>query len=225
MKNSNKFAFLKLPYELRDMIYKFALPRDPHERQLGNHSKYFKSPLAKIPEISQTCKQIRQETLPIWLGQHKFLVKCEALLGDRLFERWLHTLGPCAVFIKEVVIHLEIYNSRFLVPYEPYGYGAGSFIGVKIHRGSISSLSGVERDLFRSLRVDKVTRALDRFSSTAESRGEAIDTIDRIARRLTPYQPANSYITFMLERIVDIAGDFGEGKMMYFVVRGREYLY
>lgn len=145
---------------------------------------------------------------------------CEALLGDRLFHSWLDALGPHVVFIKEVVFHLEIWAGRLLLP---YSYGPKYFfVGMRIQGACIPFLSGLGKGLFRSVRVDdESTRPLGHFSSVAESREEAMDTIERVARRLAPHQPANSYVVSVLRRIVDSAGDFDGDKVIGLVVRGK----
>lgn len=84
-------------------------------------------------------------------------------------------------------------------------------------------MPGVGEAMFRLLRVyDESTRPRDRFKCSADSRAEVMDSIARIAWRLTTYQPTNGYITSVLRRIIDTAVDFDGSKAVCFEVRGRK---
>jgi len=218
---SNECTFMRLPYEMREMIYKLALP--PPRTRDRLYKLVFKKTdgraLATIPSISQTCKQIREETLRIWLGQNVFLFHREAWATGHQFQSWLNTLGPHAVFIKDIAFHLHM--SHGIRSMEPELDTERVCIRMKIQRGNNPCLSGVGKGLFRSQRVDdEPMRPLEYFRSNAESRGEAMDTLNRIARHVTPHGGERLFITSKLGRIVETACDFDEGEMIHIDVRG-----
>ncbi|KAK5006688.1 hypothetical protein LTR39_005595, partial [Cryomyces antarcticus] len=80
------FPFLKLPGELRNQIYRFALV---HHRVISVISKW--EELAQ-PPLTRVCRQIRNESLPVFYGGNRF-----RLYRDRcpeyVFICWLRMIG------------------------------------------------------------------------------------------------------------------------------------
>ena len=84
--------FFKLPPELRNRIYEFALlQRTPIviicQQACGQHSRRH----AMQPALSRTCRLLRKETLPIFYGQHTFLIAFYPHAPAA--EAWLSAIG------------------------------------------------------------------------------------------------------------------------------------
>lgn len=90
---------LKLPPELRNYIYELALV-EPYTMDL--EAEDVAGRIAEVvlqPDLTRTCKQIRQEALPIFYGRNTFeIYVCSDWPGEHaepflVLPRWLHLIG------------------------------------------------------------------------------------------------------------------------------------
>jgi len=223
MTQSHDKGFFKLPIELRKMIYKLALPQYPSKRPLevvGGPPHL----LAVIPNIAQTCQIIRKETLRIWLGQNTFRIFCPGYVDVGPFKTWFKALGPYAAFFKNIDCHVMFRRGKNQTR------GGFSFytITMKRHRGERSIqplLEGVGKGLFRSVYTsNELTRPFDHFRSTSKTHDEAMETIDRIAYRVSPHHPTISPIKTVLKHIIKTTTDFDGGDQVYLNITGSAWL-
>ncbi|TKA66978.1 hypothetical protein B0A49_07152 [Cryomyces minteri] len=83
---SGPFLFLKLPRELRDLIYRLVLI---------SRMEIMASPYGKElvqPPLMRLCRQVRNESLPIFYGGNIFRAFCDYIPASK-FASWLRMIG------------------------------------------------------------------------------------------------------------------------------------
>ena len=125
MPEKSSFPFLKLPAEIRNMIYHAAFV-DPHDGQIecyddglayGNTTIFCNAVLA----IVNVCRQIRNEGLPVFYQNNVFTLNAVAWLGKE--DRPSRNKAPMTSINLESVRHLRIVV--------PYNNTHGNSIGVR----------------------------------------------------------------------------------------------
>jgi hypothetical protein len=87
--------FFKLPAELRNRIYEYLIPG---KKRVICFRKYepkvwYRTKIA----ITQVCRGIRQETIPMLYGKHTFVLQLSSAVAlSRAWIPWLHDLDPLA---------------------------------------------------------------------------------------------------------------------------------
>lgn len=99
---------LKLPGELRNIIYEYSCSssEDIHVRPWICRHPYARPPRYRKSvhvALTATCKQVRQESEPIFFGINTFVISCRLRPGDfgdgmalpavRFASKWLHRVG------------------------------------------------------------------------------------------------------------------------------------
>ncbi|KAI9672647.1 MAG: hypothetical protein M1831_000082 [Alyxoria varia] len=85
--------FLRLPREIRDMIYEYSLACAEESKK--NSTTYIVPTSGKFnyePGLLHTCRQIQNEALPVFYARNIFVVNLD-YLDFSLVEKWLNALG------------------------------------------------------------------------------------------------------------------------------------
>ncbi|KAI7552151.1 hypothetical protein KC331_g2083 [Hortaea werneckii] len=118
---SNLGLFARLPGEMRNFIYRYALvePLDPltgHPepvRLSGSDLICGRGPCVHgnlsgaTPGIASTCRQIRKEVLGIWVGENEVLFDA-MMVRNRCAGNWVKALGHYACLLKKVRLEIQV---------------------------------------------------------------------------------------------------------------------
>lgn len=125
---SGEPSLFKLPYELRLEIYACVLVRDSENRIVVGEGQAYKQ-----PPLTRVCRQLRNETLPVFHGQNCFEIKipghpgwyassatwimsvgriqiarCAVESGPRIYEPWLRGIGSAnRARLRKVAVSIE----------------------------------------------------------------------------------------------------------------------
>lgn len=103
---NDTMGLLDLPEELRDEIFSHILLKPQNTITMLSNSHCFRSEVsAAQPTISQVCKQLRMETLPVFYGSNRFLAELGEAEDLETARNWLATIGDSNVrYLRHLVL-------------------------------------------------------------------------------------------------------------------------
>ncbi|KAK5257078.1 hypothetical protein LTR16_001669 [Cryomyces antarcticus] len=109
------FPFLKLPAELRNRIYEDALlfraPRALHDIVRDHARDSGDEPSQTVlcqPALTRVCKQIREESLPVYYGLNEFSAELLACKPRHNASAWLARIGNAnCLMVRHLIIHVS----------------------------------------------------------------------------------------------------------------------
>ncbi|RMY15145.1 hypothetical protein D0868_01054 [Hortaea werneckii] len=118
---SNLGLLARLPGEMRNIIYRYALvePLDPITGQpqpvrlsgsdliCGRGPCVHDNLSGAAPGIVSTCRQIRKEVLGIWVGENEVLFDA-VMVRNRCAGNWVKALGHYACLLKRVRLEIQV---------------------------------------------------------------------------------------------------------------------
>ena len=114
MENSISLSgLLRLPYELRQIVYRFVLVQDPLKPVYAfrlrswyrTSSRLSLDEEQKIAALLQVSKLTRDEGYEVFLRENIFSIDCDDTpYGERCFARWLVMLGPYARHVRRLML-------------------------------------------------------------------------------------------------------------------------
>lgn len=123
--------FALLPGELRNKVYRLALIEEDGVFTIRGHANqcslgpctHTKLSLT-VPGLLNTCKQIRYESMPIFLSEH--VIKFDArTVRCRCTGNFIRSLGPLARFIESVALEIMVWTLHQHIPRHPVPTRAG----------------------------------------------------------------------------------------------------
>ena len=123
---SDGTGLLDLPAELRNLIYHFAVVNEKPIKIIQDEWRG-EAEAPKQPALAMTCKQIRDEVLPVFYGANTFVYDPAGDIVQscqRVTESWIQACEPYVNFIRSVGVtaHLEQAGSYYESGEERY-YG------------------------------------------------------------------------------------------------------
>lgn len=172
-------AFLALPAELRNRIYEFALIKDdPIEVVLWRPCSN-----GAPPALTQTSRQIRSESLPIFYGLNTFRLDAEDWFNRAIAKDTASTLSNIQLIRDmEIIVcdHGNYYRLRLNDTFDDYSLGM-------VHRQGWSTLEDLPKCLVRPQRHAEAKAVLDLHMGGAGGRSgldrETFDKLMTIWRR------------------------------------------
>jgi hypothetical protein len=104
---SEHFPFLSLPAELRNQIYDLSLP---HEQTFAIGS-WRPNTRPMQPALTQVCKQIRSEALPMFVAKNQFRVKASTDFARRTGSTQISR--PISFLLQSLEIEICPYSSTY----------------------------------------------------------------------------------------------------------------
>ncbi|TKA31392.1 hypothetical protein B0A50_02238 [Salinomyces thailandicus] len=119
--NSDMGYFNRLPGELRNVIYRYAFVPSPADQPVllsgsdlvcgTGACVHQKLPIA-APGIASTCKQIRNELLPIFVTENGFRFDA-VMVRNRCAGNWVKALNCYARMLKKVTLEVQVFERDF----------------------------------------------------------------------------------------------------------------
>ncbi|KAK5113300.1 hypothetical protein LTR85_010917 [Meristemomyces frigidus] len=121
-------AFLDLPPELRNTIYRLALIADPayidlcpkSNQEVGNgaaryhHTRRFGKEIEPSLHLLRTCKQINAEAAPIFYGEQEW--RFTSIKGWYVLDSFLRQIGPVnQALLRKIAVHVPSFNQATCV--------------------------------------------------------------------------------------------------------------